>query len=121
MSKILLVDDDPDLRFLTEMALAESGHEIVTAADGEEALQQLQQHTFDAVLLDSLMPGIDGMEVYRWLRDNPATANTPVIFLSAQAPELGGQTGEAPYYIAKPFDPMKVAQQIEEILSEVKK
>jgi CheY-like chemotaxis protein len=99
MSKrVLLADDDSDLRFLTEMALSDAGYEVVTVANGREVLQQARSASFDIILMDAQMPLMNGFEAYRELSADPATAKIPVVFLTASQPPQNVD------YILKPFD-----------------
>ncbi|HLG01919.1 MAG TPA: response regulator [Acidimicrobiia bacterium] len=81
-ARLLVVDDEPDLRLLVELHLARQ-YGVVTVATGEEALEAVSEATFDAVLLDLRLPGIDGWQVLEHLRAQPATADVPVIVLTA--------------------------------------
>ena len=78
--RILLADDDNDLRFLIEMSLTESGYDVVCVANGKEAVDTAAQQSFDVILLDAEMPIMDGFEAYRTLRSRPETAQIPVDF-----------------------------------------
>ena len=95
---MLLADDDPDLRFLTEMTLSEAGYEVVTVGNGKEALQEAQRTKFDIILMDAEMPLMNGFEAYRALLSDPSTSMIPVVFLTASQP------GDDVQYILKPFD-----------------
>lgn len=105
MAKVLLVDDEPDILLMLRMSFEDEGHEVVTAANGEQALQLLAQGGIDAVVLDMMMPVVDGWGV---LRGKLAAGDTtPVIVVSAKSDardaekvvELG-----AVDYVMKPFD-----------------
>lgn len=123
MTRILLADDDSDLRFITEMALSDAGYEVVTAENGQEAASLAGKDPFDVILLDAMMPVMDGYTAYKELRAKPATASIPVIFLTAQAPDSNvlKQLGVPRLdYILKPCDPDSLAQKIEHILSKRK-
>src|SRR3990170_6739537 len=82
---ILVVDDDPDIARFVEVNLRSAGYEVAVAADGEEALEKAAVMRPDLVLLDVMMPRIDGFEVAQRLRRNPQTANTSIIMLTAKA------------------------------------
>lgn len=116
MNRVLLVDDDPDLRFLTEMALNESGYEVTSASDGKQAISLAHSQPFDLILLDALMPEMDGYEVHRILKADPDTQAIPVIFLTAQMPSQPGLD-----YIPKPYDPDRIGQQIKDLLQKIKR
>lgn len=104
-NRILLADDDTDLRFLIEMSLTESGYDVVCVANGKEAVDTASQQSFDVILLDAEMPVMDGFEACRTLRSHPKTARIPVIFLTARTPDESIRKLLAPFnYILKPFD-----------------
>jgi len=119
MARILLADDDSDLRFLNKMVLSEAGYDVTTVANGLEATSAAQNQMFDLILLDAMMPEMDGYEAFRNLRSNPTTSTIPIVFLSAQIPdakvkrELGVDKLD---YILKPCDPDSLAEQIKVIL-----
>jgi two-component system alkaline phosphatase synthesis response regulator PhoP len=106
--KILVVDDEPTIVRLMEFILARQGHEMLVAVNGEEALEKIRDHAPDLVLLDIMMPRIDGYEVARQVRADPATAKLPIIMLSAKAQEEDIRKGVdigVDEYITKPFSP----------------
>ncbi len=106
--KILVVDDEPSIVRLMEFILARQGHEMLAAVNGEEALEKIRTHKPDLVLLDIMMPRIDGYEVARTLRADPETATLPIIMLSAKAQEEDIRKGVGvgvDEYITKPFSP----------------
>ncbi|MFY9906044.1 MAG: response regulator [Terriglobales bacterium] len=82
-SKVLLVEDSKFLRMANEKALSKAGFEVITAADGEEALKVANDKLPDIILLDMMLPKISGTEVLKALKANPATANIPVIVLTS--------------------------------------
>ena len=106
--KILVVDDEPTIVRLMEFILARQGHDMVVAVNGEEALQKIRSEQPDLVLLDIMMPRIDGYEVAQQLRADPATADLPIIMLSAKAQgediRRGVDVG-VDEYVTKPFSP----------------
>ena len=119
LSRILYVEDEPDIRFVAEMALqAVGGFTVITCTCGEEALAAAPAAGADLLLLDVMMPGMDGPGTLKALRALAATADTPVIFMTAKV-----QAAEVAVYkalgalevIAKPFDPMTLAAQIQKI------
>jgi len=102
--RLLVVDDDPAIRQALELVLGVSGFEVATAADGRAAMRTLAAESSDAVILDVLMPGIDGLEVCRRLR--AAGDRTPVLMLTARAEvseRVAGLEAGADDYLAKPF------------------
>ncbi len=111
MARVLVVDDDPDVRALVELKLRLEGLEVVSVASGEEALAMLSVESFDLVVLDLMMPGVDGIEVCRRIRERPETADLPVIMLTARAQETDverGLTVGATDYVTKPFSPREL-------------
>jgi DNA-binding response OmpR family regulator len=116
---ILICDDDPLLVDLLEYRLASRGYTIVVAEDGGKALRRLQEMRPDAILLDAMMPVIDGYEVLRKIKENPDTAGIPVIMLTARkqeqdivmALELGAND-----YLVKPFIPEELVARLSRLL-----
>ena len=116
LCRILYVEDQPDIRLVAKMALEVVGKFTVTVcASGQEALNFAPHASADLLLLDVMMPGMDGPGTLQALRQLPATADTPVIFMTAKV-----QAAEVALYkamgalevISKPFDPMKLSDQI---------
>jgi two-component system, OmpR family, alkaline phosphatase synthesis response regulator PhoP len=109
--KILAVDDERHIVRLVEVNLARAGYQVVTAFDGREALQKVEAEKPDLVVLDVMMPFMDGFEVLRNLKANPETAEIPVIMLTAKAQDAdvfrGWQSG-VDCYLTKPFNPMEL-------------
>jgi DNA-binding response OmpR family regulator len=105
---ILVADDEPDILELVEIVLGEAGYEVLTAADGEKALQLAAERTPDLFVLDAMMPKVDGWEVTRQLRGKKATREVPIIMLTARTNrddvERGREAG-VDEYLAKPFLP----------------
>lgn len=106
MGKILVADDEPDMRALLTDLLEEAGHQVTQAENGQVAVQRVQQDALDLVLLDVLMPMMDGIQVLRRMRDDPATSDLPVILLTAFS--LSSEENDfldAPntYHVAKPW------------------
>lgn len=118
-SKILVVDDEPDALELIEFNLKGAGFEVVTAVDGTSALKKAAQCSPALILLDVMLPEIDGMEVCKRLRRDPATASVPIIMLTAKAAEidrvLGLELG-ADDYVTKPFSPRELVLRVKGLL-----
>ena len=115
MSKILIVEDEPDIVELLAYNLHQAGFETTTASNGEDALRHVNIHPLDLILLDLLLPGVDGLEVCRMLKDNPETAHIPVIMLTAKGERIDRIVGlelGADDYIPKPFSPREVVLRI---------
>ena len=115
---ILIAEDDPHIRRVSEIALRRSGFEVASVADGAEALQLLEDRLFDLVVLDGMMPKLDGLEACRQIKTNPRTAHVPVIMLSARtqsSDEEAGFAAGACAYIRKPFNALELGVRIREI------
>ncbi len=118
MAKILVVDDEPNIQKLLTVALTNRGHEVITANDGLEALAAVETASPDLVVLDVMMPKMDGHRVREELRNRGKSI--PILFLSAagtfeeQAEQL--HADELVDYIPKPFKPSEVADRIEAML-----
>ena len=110
--RVLVVDDDRVIQQLLEVNLELEGYEVVaTAADGKEALEKIAELKPDLVILDIMMPKMDGLEVCRRLRADPDLAGIPVILLSARAQDMDIREGleiGASAYLTKPFDPVEL-------------
>lgn len=118
--KILVVDDEPDVLKVLEKRLSEAGYSVVMVSESKEALTKAKEEMPDLILLDILMPGIDGAEIGRRLKDDPKTKNIPVVFLTclftkedeaAMGHAVGGNI-----FIAKPYDPQGLLKEIEKHL-----
>jgi diguanylate cyclase (GGDEF)-like protein len=120
---ILVVDDDPDIARFVEVNLRSAGYDVAVAGDGEEALDKAAEIRPDLVLLDVMMPRIDGFEVAQRLRRSPQTANTSIIMLTAKALSADKVTGlqsGADDYIIKPFDPIELLARVKGTLRRAK-
>lgn len=119
---ILIVDDEPHIRLLLEQTLDElEDHdvELATAKNGQEALDSIAQRAPDLVLLDVMMPLVNGFDVCRQLKSDPATESIPVMMLTAKGQDLDRQAGldvGADRYVTKPFDPDEVLEMAAEML-----
>ena len=123
MSKILIAEDEPDIRELITLTLQFGGHEVTSTKDGAEAVEVAQTDTFDLILMDVRMPRMTGYEACRALRQIDSTKNVPVIFLSAKGQESEVKTGldaGADDYILKPFAPDTLTNKIKEVLGRKK-
>jgi CheY-like chemotaxis protein len=119
LSRILYVEDEPDIQTVAKIALEMvGGFEVRICSTGEEALREAEGFAPDMILLDVMMPGMDGPRTLEALRKKPALTNTPVAFMTAKV-----QPAEVAHYkslgardvIAKPFDPMTLASQVQAI------
>jgi diguanylate cyclase (GGDEF)-like protein len=113
--RLLVVDDDPDIARFIEVNLRTHGFEVHIASDGVEALERAQEIRPDLVLVDVMMPRMDGFQVVDHLRADPRTANTSIIMLTAKAltaDKVLGITAGADDYIIKPFDPVELVARV---------
>jgi two-component system, OmpR family, response regulator MtrA len=118
-SLVLIADDDADILLLVRAVLERSGHEVVAASDGAEALASVRARKPDLVVLDIAMPEVDGLEVLRRLRADPTTSELPVVLLSARAQEADVERGfaiGASAYLKKPFSPRELSEHVAELL-----
>jgi CheY-like chemotaxis protein len=119
--KVLIIDDEDDIRRIAKLALGKVGRmEVVEASSGTEGVRKAQEERPDAVLLDVMMPGLDGPSTLAALRASEATARIPVVFLTAKAmaSEVERLRGlGARGVLTKPFDPMKLASSLRSILA----
>ncbi|MBI3878546.1 MAG: response regulator transcription factor [Verrucomicrobia bacterium] len=117
--RILVVDDEPDAVELVEFNLKNAGFEVVTAADGAEAIKKARTFSPQLIVLDVMMPEVDGLEVCKILRRDPATAGVPIVMLTAKAAEidrvLGLELG-ADDYVTKPFSPRELVLRVKSLL-----
>jgi two-component system phosphate regulon response regulator PhoB len=117
--KILVVDDEPEAVELAEFNLRQAGFDVVTAADGAEALKRARALLPNLIVLDLMLPEVDGLEVCKMLRRDPLTAAVPIVMVTARAAEidriLGLELG-ADDYITKPFSPRELILRIKKIL-----
>ena len=118
--KVLIVDDEPDIRRVAKLGLSRvGGMEVVEATNGTEALVRAREDHPDAVLLDVMMPVLDGPSTLARLREDPATAAIPVVFLTAKA--IAAEVDRlkslgAAGVLTKPFDPMTLARELRGVL-----
>ncbi len=118
--KILIVDDEDDLLDLVSLILRDAGYEVDTARNGEAALNKLRKEPFDLVLLDIMMPGMDGWEVLKVLKLDSRTSDIPVAMLTCKADakdKLFGLQEGAVDYVTKPFSSEELISRVEGIFS----
>ena len=118
--RILVVDDEPDIIELVEFNLKQAGYVVTTAADGAEALKKIRAQKPDLIVLDVMLPEMDGFEICKALRLDEATAKLPIIMLTAKAAEidrvLGLELG-ADDYLTKPFSPRELLLRVKKMLA----
>ncbi|MBV8979640.1 MAG: response regulator [Acidimicrobiia bacterium] len=120
MASVLIVDDDPVVRRMLQLSFESEGFDVLTAADGLEGLETMRSGKPNVVVLDIMMPKLDGMKVMRELQGDDALRGTPVILLSAKATsldiELGLKAG-ASDYVTKPCDPIELVERVRSLLA----
>ena len=124
MAKILLVDDEEDIREVVGITIESQGHDVITAADGQEAIKMVKKHEPDLIVLDLMMPKMNGLEVVEILKNTDAYNHIPIVMLTA-ASQFAKQKDEeyrkkvgVEDYISKPFEPLDLVRRIEKILKE---
>jgi CheY-like chemotaxis protein len=117
--RVLLAEDDPDIQLVARLSLRKAGFSVTAVDNGAAVLARVVEDPPDVVLLDWMMPEMDGFEACRRLKADPATSSIPVIFLTAKSQESeiarGLQLG-ALGYITKPFDALALGQRVQELL-----
>jgi DNA-binding response OmpR family regulator len=116
---VLVADDDPDILSLVTLRLERSGYDVVSAGDGEQALETARTQTPDLALLDVMMPKLDGYEVTARLRQEEATRHLPVILLTARVQESDiarGVEAGADDYVKKPFSTHELRDRVQAVL-----
>lgn len=120
--RILAVDDEKHIVRLIQVNLERAGYEVVTANDGVQALEIVAQEKPDLIVLDWMMPQLNGMETLKRLKANPATAEVPVIMLTAKSQDAdvfkGWQSG-VDCYLTKPFNPMELLAFVKRIFEDL--
>lgn len=124
MSNILIVEDDTNIRQLLKLTLKSYNYTLIDFGDGSEAYQYLKEHHIDLAILDLMLPGMDGLDILKYIRSTKRLAKTPVIILSAKDKELdkivGLDTG-ADDYMTKPFSVLELAARIRSLLRRTQK
>ena len=118
-NKILVVDDEEDILELVRYNLAREGYRVVCAASGEQALNKAGSEPFDLIVLDLMLPGIDGLEVAKKLKNKPETRHIPIIMLTAKGEEADIVTGlelGADDYVTKPFSPRILLARVKAVI-----
>jgi CheY-like chemotaxis protein len=116
---VLVVDDDPVIVNLLQVNFEIEGYEVLSATSGSAGLAHAQLGEPDVIVLDVMMPGLDGIEVARRLRADPRTRQIPIILLSAKAQSADVQAGlaVADAYITKPFEPLELLERVATVLT----
>lgn len=122
MSRILVVEDNADIAQLVRHSLERAGHDVETRSTGHEGLAHARERTPDLVVLDLMLPGLDGLQVCQALRASAATAGIPIIMLTARGEEVDRISGlelGADDYVTKPFSPKELAARVTAVLRRV--
>jgi len=123
MERILIVDDDPDIQRLVSYNLTQAGFEVVTAQTGRIALASVQKQPPDLIILDLMLPDVDGVEVCRTLRQRESSRRIPIVMLTARSEEIDRVIGfelGADDYVMKPFSPRELVLRVKSILRRTK-
>ena len=123
MERVLIVDDDPDIQRLVSYNLTQAGFEVAAAETGRKALEAVQKHPPDLIILDLMLPDVDGMEVCRTLRRREGSRRIPIIMLTARSEEIDRVIGfelGADDYVMKPFSPRELVLRIKSIFRRMK-
>jgi DNA-binding response OmpR family regulator len=118
--RVVIADDDPDIRRLVQITVSNAGCDVTVASDGEEALELIRQSPPDLVILDVLMPRMDGWEVAKELKSDPLTRDVPIMFLTSRGQEhdvLEGFNSGAADYMVKPFSPRELQVRVRAVLT----
>jgi len=122
--KILVVEDEADILEVITYNLKREGHKVISSRNGEHGLTRIRTESPDLVILDLMLPGMDGVEVCRAVKSDPVTANTPIIMVTARAEEsdvvLGLGMG-ADDYIAKPFRPRELVARVQAVMTRARR
>ena len=124
MTEVLVIDDEAPIRLLCRVNLEAEGMDVLEAADGPSGLDAAREHVPDVVLLDVMMPGLDGWQVAEQLLEDDRTSEIPIIFLTARAEfrdrarglDIGGVD-----YVTKPFNPLELATLVRELLARIER
>lgn len=119
--KILIVDDEPHMRRVTELSLKKGGYDILSARNGREAVEVATRELPALIVMDVVMPEMDGFEALRQLKAAPATAAIPVIMLTSRGQSVArdeAATSGAALYVTKPFSPSALAAEARRLIGE---
>jgi two-component system, OmpR family, alkaline phosphatase synthesis response regulator PhoP len=120
-SKVLVIEDDPATTRLVDYSLRHHGYQVITAANGLEGIRKAQSESPDLVILDVMLPGMDGFEICNRLRTNPATSKIKILMFSAKTQDIDRQTGMkvgADDYLTKPAAPAEIVARVEKLLAQ---
>lgn len=121
--RILCIEDEPETTNLVQLILNREGYEVLGADGGEEGLRMVREEKPDLILLDLMMPDMDGWQVYQHLKEDEETRDIPVIVVTAKVQSidkvLGLQVAKVDDYITKPFRPEELSERVKYVLSQV--
>jgi len=121
MKRILIVDDDPTITTLEDKVLSREGYQVVAAADGEAAKTLLREQHFDLLLLDIMMPGVDGFDVARAFRSESKNKRVPVIFVTSRSDGAAMKEGfkaGGTFFLAKPLNSVQLKRLVNSLIAE---
>jgi len=121
--KILIIEDDPSISRLVDYSLRHEGYEVITAANGLEGIRKAHNEAPDLIILDVMLPGMDGFEICHRLRSEPDTAQLLILMFSAKAQEIDKNTGlkvGADDYLPKPAAPAEIVSRVAKLLEKKK-
>lgn len=121
--KILVIEDDPATSRLVDYSLRHEGYQVITASNGLEGVRKALSESPDLVILDVMLPCMDGFEICHRLRSEPTTAHLPILMFSAKAQEIDKETGikvGADDYLTKPAAPAEIVSRVEKLLAKKK-
>jgi DNA-binding response OmpR family regulator len=120
VSSVLIIDDDPVIQLLLRVNFEQDGFQVETAGDGQQGVEKAREMMPDLILLDVLMPKMDGFEVLKALRSDPRTENLRVALLSAKSSDSdqkAGMAAGADAYMTKPFDPLQLLDDVRRLIA----
>jgi two-component system alkaline phosphatase synthesis response regulator PhoP len=121
--KILVIEDDPATLRLVDYSLRHAGYQVITSSNGLEGVRKALGESPDLVILDVMLPGMDGFEICNRLKSEPNTAQLPILMFSAKAQEIDKDTGikvGADEYLTKPAAPSEIVSRVEKLLAKKK-
>jgi DNA-binding response OmpR family regulator len=121
--KILVVEDDPATLRLVDYSLKQEGYQVITASNGLDGIRKAIGESPDLLILDVMLPGMDGFEICYRLKSDPSTAKLPILMFSAKAQEIDKDTGirvGADDYLTKPIAPSEIVSHVEKLLAKKK-
>lgn len=120
--RVIYIEDDPEMIDLVKLILSRKGYEVIGAIGGVDGLDLVRQNLPDLVLLDLMMPDMDGWDVYQQMKTEEATSDIPVIVVTAKAQSidkvLGLHIAKVDDYISKPFSPQELVDSVEKVLAQ---